>query len=84
MIRHIEERVTLLEFQVDILNADVETVNAELVDQAEDLDRIEGDIAILSADQVLQDERLLELEMDSDGIKTCFTVRISKSNTAFL
>ena len=66
----IEERVTLLEFQVDILNADVETVNAELVDQAEDLDRIEGEIAILSADQVLQDERLLELEMDSDSI-TC-------------
>ena len=63
----IEERVTILEFQVNILNTDVEFVNTELADQAEDLDRIEGEIAILSADQVLQDERLLELEMDSDG-----------------
>ena len=59
-------------------------MNTELADQAEDLDRIEGEIAILSADQVLQDERLLELEMDYDSIKTCFTVRITKSNTAFL
>ena len=59
-------------------------MNTELADQAEDLDRIEGEIAILSADQVLQDERLLELEIDSDGIKTYFTVRIKKSNTAFL
>ena len=56
----IEERVTVLEFQVDNLNV-------EVVDQAEDLDRIEGEIFIISADQVLQDERLLELEMDSDG-----------------
>ena len=49
-------------------------MNTELADQAEDLDRIEGEIAILSADQVLQDERLLELEMDSDGRITCFTI----------
>ena len=56
----IEERVAILEFQVEILNT-------EVVDQAEDLDRIEGDITILSADQVQQNERLLELEIDSDG-----------------
>ena len=45
----------------------MEILNTEVVDQAEDLDRIEGEIAIISADQVLQNERLLELEMDSDG-----------------
>ena len=63
----IEERVTILEFQVENLNTDVEVINTELVDQAEDLDRIEGEIVILSADQVQQNERLLELEIDSDG-----------------
>ena len=50
------------------LNTDVEVINTELVDQAEDLDRIEGEIAIISADQVQQNERLLELEVDSDGL----------------
>ena len=64
----IEERVAILEFQVENLNTDVEVLNTELVDQAEDLDRIEGEIAIISADQVQQNERLLELEIDSDGL----------------
>ena len=64
----IEERVAILEFQVENLNTDVEVINTELVDQAEDLDRIEGEITIISADQVQQNERLLELEIDSDGL----------------
>ena len=63
----IEERVTILEFQV-------ENLNIEVVDQAEDLDRIEGEIVILLEDQVQQNERLLELEIDSDGLCTGFTV----------
>ena len=64
----IEERVAILEFQVENLNIDVEVINTELVEQEEDLDRIEGEIAIISADQVQQNERLLELEIDSDGL----------------
>ena len=63
----IEERVTILEFQV-------ENLNIEVVDQAEDLDRIEGEIVILLEDQVQQNERLLELEIDSDGLCTGFTI----------
>ena len=56
----IEERVSILEIQVDFLST-------EVVDQAEDLDRIEGEIAVILTDQVQQDQRILELEQDSDS-----------------
>ena len=49
----IEERVTLLELQVDDLTGD--------------LDALEGEITIISSDQISQDQRILELEVDSDG-----------------
>ena len=48
----IEERVTALEFQVEI-----------------------EEIVILLEDQVQQNERLLELEIDSDGLCTGFIIR---------
>ena len=52
----------------------MEVLNTVVVDQAEDLDRIEGEIAILSTEQVQQNGRLLELEMDSDGLCDGLTV----------
>ena len=61
----LEERVTVLEFQVAEITSDI----TEIVD---DVNIVEGEITVISAGQILQDERLLELEMDSDGI-TCFS-----------
>ena len=49
----IEERVTVLELQV-----------AELTD---DLDAVEDEVTLISSDQISQDERILELEIDADG-----------------
>ena len=56
----IEERVTILEFQVSDLSE-------ELTDLGEDVDVIDEEVAVLLADQVNQDERILELETDSEG-----------------
>ena len=35
---------------------------------------VEGELAVISAEQVLQDERILELEMDSDGLYSIFSL----------
>ena len=56
----IEERVTILEFQMADLTEDV-------TDLGDDVDVIDGEVAVILADQVLQDERILELEADSEG-----------------
>ena len=64
----IEERVTILEFQVTDLEEDVTSLEDRTFN-------VEGELAVISAEQVLQDERILELEMDSDGLYS-----ISKTN----
>ena len=60
----LEERVTVLEFQV----AEITDVVMEMLD---DVTEVVDDVNLLESEQVLQDERILELEMGSDGI-TCF------------
>ena len=56
----IEERVALLELQV--ANLDTGLTNLET-----DLDSVEAEVTIISTEQILQDGRILELEIDSDG-----------------
>ena len=57
----IEERVTILENQVVGIEEDV----AEL---DEDVILLQGDVNFLFDEQVIQDERLLELEQTSDEV----------------
>ena len=66
----VEERVAILEFQVAGLEDDVTSINTEVTDLGDDVDVIDGEVEAILAGQVLQDERILELEMDSDGIRT--------------
>ena len=56
----IEERVTILEFQMADLTEDV-------TDLGEDVDVIDSEVAVILAGQIIQDERILELETDSEG-----------------
>ena len=63
----IEERVTILEFQVADLDEDVTSLEDRTLN-------MEGELAVISAEQVLQDERILELEMDSDGLYSVFSL----------
>ena len=49
----IEERVTILELQV--------------TDLAGDVDAVEDEVILISSDQISQDERILELEIDANG-----------------
>ena len=55
----IEERVSLLEIQV------VE-IQEDLTELDEDVTLLEGDVNFLFEEQIIQDERLLILEQDSD------------------
>ena len=81
----IEERVTILEFQVDNINNDINTINDEIIatnndvttlnndvetleTEVRDLDEdLESQITVISAEQVLQDERLFTLEENEEG-----------------
>ena len=56
----LEERVTFLEFQMV-------NVNEELIDVENSVANVEGQITVIFSDQVIQDERLLELEQDMDA-----------------
>ena len=56
----IEERVTILEFQMADVTEDV-------TDIGDEVDVITGEVAVIFADQVIQDERILELEAESEG-----------------
>ena len=61
----IEERVTILEFQVADLTE-------EVTDLGEDVDVIDNEVAVIFADQIIQDERILTLELDSEGERLIF------------
>ena len=57
----IEERVSLLEVQVADLREDVTEVH-------EDVTGLDQDVNILFDEQLIQDQRLLNLEETSDGV----------------
>ena len=77
----IEERVTILEFQVANLTVDVTDLELgvtdlgievtdlelEIIDLGDEIDVIDGEVAVIFADQVIQDERILELEDETEG-----------------
>ena len=65
----IEERVTILEFQMAGLTE-------EVIDLGDELDVSDGEIAVIFADQVIQDERILEVEADSEGELTCALLKL--------
>ena len=58
----IEERVSLLEIQVVEIQEDV-------TDADERVTLVEGDVNFLFDEQVIQDEKLLTLEEDTDAIE---------------
>ena len=63
----IEERVTILEFQVSGLTQDVTDLGVEVTDLGDEIDVIDGEVAVIFAGQIIQDERILELEADSES-----------------
>ena len=81
----LEERVSILEFQVteDVtdlglevtdlvdeftdLGIEVTDLGLEVTDIGDEVDVITGEIAVIFTGQVIQDERILELEADSEG-----------------
>ena len=49
------------------INDDINTVNDDITNLMSDLDAIEDEVTVISSQQILQDERILELEIDSDS-----------------
>ena len=58
----VEERVSLLEVQVSDLREDLTTVT-------DNVEEVEGEINFLFSEQVIQDERLLNLEVEVDDFE---------------
>ena len=63
----LEEWVMVLEFQVENLNVDVTLLNNGLTDVGDEIDVIDSEIAALLSDQVIQDERILDLETTDES-----------------
>ena len=61
----IEERVTILEFQVSGLTEEVTDLGVEVTDLGDEIDVIDGEIVVILTGQVIQDKKILELEADS-------------------
>ena len=59
-------------------------INTDVTYRGEDVDVIDGEVAVILADQVIQDKRILELEMDSDGISNIFQHSLLENNISFL
>ena len=57
----LEERVALLEIQVDEMKDDIIIMRVDLTE-------LEGDVNFLFDDQGMQDERLFSLEQETDSI----------------
>ena len=65
----LEERVTILEFQMTTVTDELIILTVTVADTEEDVDNVEGQVTVILADQVIQDERLLELETDKEGLE---------------
>ena len=57
----IEQRVTLLETQMEI-------VNDAISDTEDNVDNLEGQVTILFGENVIQDEQILELETTTESM----------------
>ena len=64
----IEERVSLLEVQVADLREDITEVDEDVTRLDEDLNELEWYVNFLFDEQVIQDERLLELEQTDNKV----------------
>ena len=65
----LEERVTVLEFQMTTVTDELIILTETVADAEEDVDNVEGQVTVILADQVIQDERLLELETDAEQLE---------------
>ena len=88
----IEERVSVLEFQMSNVLEDITTINTDIIiindditnvntdvdtleDEVTDLDEdVESQLTIISAEQVLQDERLLAIEENDQGYRFIYLI----------
>ena len=77
----LEERVTFLEFQMVNVNEELVTITEDLIDVENRVVNVEGQITVVLADQVIQDERLLELETDAESIAVAIVGLDNSINT---
>ena len=77
----LEERVTFLEFQMVNVNEELVTLTEDLIDAENRVVNVEGQVTVILADQVIQDERLLELETDAESVAIAIVGLDSSINT---
>ena len=77
----LEERVTFLEFQMVNVNEELVTITEDLIGVENRVVNAEGQITVVLADQVIQDERLLELETDAESVAVAIVGLDNSINT---
>ena len=77
----LEERVTFLEFQMVNVNEELVTLTEDLIDVENRVVNVEGQVTVILADQVLQNDRLLELETDAESVAVAIVGHDSSINT---
>ena len=77
----LEQRVTFLEFQMVNVNEELVTIKEDLVDVENGVENVEGQITVIFTDQVIQDERLLELETDAESVAVAIVGLDNSINT---
>ena len=76
----IEERVALLEIQVAVIQDDLTEVEDDVTGLEVDLTELDENVDFLLDEQIIQDERLLELEQTSDQV----VVELAETNADIL
>ena len=80
----IEERVTILETQVVEIEEDLTVLDDEVTDVEVNLMELEGDVNFLFDEQVIQGERIFNLEQENDIIDTRLLIIDSELEGEFL
>ena len=65
----IEERVFLLEIKVIEIEADMVDIREDITEIDEDVSHLDQDVNFLFDEQVIQDEKLLDLEQETEVIE---------------
>ena len=59
--------MVLLEFQVAAMNDDITTINNDVTTLSDDVSDLTDELSLVESEQIIQDERILDLQVESNG-----------------
>ena len=59
--------MAILEFQVSTMNDDINIINNDVTTLNDDVSDLTDELSLVESEQIIQDERILELQTESNG-----------------